>query len=285
VLLLKGDLAAAEKNYLLAYERDPAGARGCLYRLADIRGKFLEAIATARLGLNESKDDKPRESAAWSDLSRRLEKARRYGEAYEAALRSAQLMTEYRASLGESAPPYLPSRKKAELFWKGKVLAEMGSFDEAGKTAEELKSVIDQGLNAKELRYYEYILGQIESGRGNYRRAAELFASADKRERQVNFEGDAMFNDALARALFESGDLEKARQEYEIIVEQTLGRLDCGDVYALALYRLGKIAERQGDKARAREKYGKFLDLWRDADPGLPEVEDARGRLAELTGN
>ncbi len=282
VLLLKGDLAAAEKVYRQVYERDPAIGRGCQYHLADIRGKFQETLAMARQEINESQDDKPRESAAWRELSRRLEKARRYGEAYEAALRSTRLMTEYRASLGESAPPYLPSREKDELFWKGKILAEMGSFDEARKTAKELKFVIDKGINAKELRYYEYILGQIESGKGNNRRAAELFASADGRERQVNFEASAMFIDARARALFESGDTEKAREEYEIIVGQTLGRLEHGDVYAKAFYWLGKIAERQGDKERARENYGKFLDLWKDADPGLPEVEDARKRLAGL---
>jgi hypothetical protein len=45
---------------------------------------------------------------------------------------------------------------------------------------------------------------------------------------------------------------------------------------------LGKIAEQQGDKLRASQNYRKFLDLWKDADPGLPEVGDAKRRLTAL---
>jgi hypothetical protein len=45
---------------------------------------------------------------------------------------------------------------------------------------------------------------------------------------------------------------------------------------------LGKIAEQRGDKVGARQNYQKFLDLWKDADPGLPEFEDARLRLDKL---
>ncbi len=86
----------------------------------------------------------------------------------------------------------------------------------------------------------------------------------------------------MARALYASGDLEKARKTYEKIALLTIGRFADGDIYAKAFYMLGKIAEQQGDKARAVTNYRKFLDLWKDADPGLPEVPDAKARLTAL---
>ena len=42
---------------------------------------------------------------------------------------------------------------------------------------------------------------------------------------------------------------------------------------------LGKIFEQKG---KAIEHYEKFLDLWKDADPGLAEVEDAKKKVAGL---
>jgi len=34
--------------------------------------------------------------------------------------------------------------------------------------------------------------------------------------------------------------------------------------------------------SKATEHYLKFLSLWKDADPGIPEVEDAKERLGGL---
>ena len=45
---------------------------------------------------------------------------------------------------------------------------------------------------------------------------------------------------------------------------------------------LGKIFEQKAWKGKAIEHYEKFLDLWKDADPGILEVEDAKKRLAGL---
>lgn len=39
---------------------------------------------------------------------------------------------------------------------------------------------------------------------------------------------------------------------------------------------LSLAAERKGGKAGAAKCCRKFLDIWKDADPGLPEVEDDR---------
>ena len=45
---------------------------------------------------------------------------------------------------------------------------------------------------------------------------------------------------------------------------------------------LGKIYEQQGSPDKAMENYHKFLDLWKNAESSLPEVEDATKRLANL---
>jgi tetratricopeptide (TPR) repeat protein len=51
------------------------------------------------------------------------------------------------------------------------------------------------------------------------------------------------------------------------------------------LVRLGELYENRGDKARALEYYGRFVDLWKDADPELqPRVADIRKRIGQLAG-
>jgi tetratricopeptide (TPR) repeat protein len=47
--------------------------------------------------------------------------------------------------------------------------------------------------------------------------------------------------------------------------------------------RLGQLYEAKGDLAKAAEQYQAFIDLWKNADPGLqPRVAEARRRLARI---
>ncbi len=47
-------------------------------------------------------------------------------------------------------------------------------------------------------------------------------------------------------------------------------------------YRLARVYEKLGDTDRARHWYERFTEDWKDADPDIPELIEARERLEEL---
>ena len=53
-------------------------------------------------------------------------------------------------------------------------------------------------------------------------------------------------------------------------------------MYPKSFNLLGKIYEKKGDTQLAIQNYEKFLDLWKDADEDLPDLIDAKKRLAKL---
>jgi serine/threonine protein kinase/Tfp pilus assembly protein PilF len=158
---------------------------------------------------------------------------------------------------------------------------EMKSIDKAQKTAVRLKKLIERGMNKRRMSNYHFLMGRIELEKKSFSNAIEYYnrglpllsASSDSHLPLAYHTG---------LAYYKMGDLGKAQGEYEKIMTLTGGRISHGDTYAKSFYMLGKIYEQKGWKGKALEHYERFLDLWKDADPGITEVEDARKRLAGL---
>lgn len=195
-----------------------------------------------------------------------------------------EALKEYDEALTIASKAGILDRQREALYFRGRVYTEMKFKDESQKTADELKELIENGMNKKARRLYYHLIGMIELAEENFSEAIESFNQAlALLPSQFNPEdGQVLFIDPLAFAYYKAGDHEKARQEYERVIHLTTGRLFYGDIYAKSFYMLGKIYEEEDMQKQAIVHYEKFLDLWKDADPGIAEVEDAKNRLAEM---
>ena len=76
------------------------------------------------------------------------------------------------------------------------------------------------------------------------------------------------------------GDLAGAIELYRALNEP-----DAADKWTAMLepryvLELARLLDETGEKDAAREEYERFLELWKDADPGRPELAEARAYVA-----
>ena len=281
----QGNFTAAENQYrsLLTKEEEVARIFGWdnLAGLYLSQGKLDDAIAQATQGLQVAVNlgENPWKMWLSSFLAYITMKSGRYQEALNVC--NDALQTDVG---GERL-----DLQRRVLYFKGLVQVAMNALTEARRTADELKRQIDTGLNRKEIRYFNHLIGMIELERKNYPQAIKYLDQAISllphqyyRHPWLVGNDRALFFDSLAQAYFRSGDLDEAQEEYGKIQALTIGRLDYGDIYAKSYYWLGKINDQRGWGQLAKDNYQSFLDLWRDAIEDMTEVEDARRRLARL---
>jgi len=175
------------------------------------------------------------------------------------------------------------------LYYRGVIQVRQGNLEEARQSAEELRLTIESYPVKKRIRYYEGLLGLIALKQKDPARAQDYLQRAlSLTGIDVGFmwfDNRPEFLENLAEAYEQAGRWEEARKSYEGIMSiKSIFLYGAADALILArsYYKLGKVLEQLGDKAGAAAKYRKFLDLWKDADPGLPEVEDAKKRLSAL---
>ena len=278
--MLKGDFVRAEAEFQklasAAVKGNMPWRRGSLTVFYSSQGKYSKALEQIALATEQARQvGEPSWLAQFNFFgSFVLESAGRSDDALKASEQAYRI-----AAAAENM-----SMMKNVLWGKGLAYLGMQATEQAQRTANELKALIEQGRNKKSIRLYQNLQARIDIARGNYASAVEnAKAAVDSLLPQSSASMvDGFFYDTLAKAYEGVGDPESARKAYEGLQKLTFGRFASGNLYALSFYRLGLIAEKLGDKAGARANYQKFLELWKDADAGLPEPADAKRRLAAL---
>jgi serine/threonine protein kinase/Tfp pilus assembly protein PilF len=278
---LKGDFITAEQEYqkLLQGKEQIAQlfGRGCLIDLYLLQGRFMKAESQAKQGIElaEKMGDK-----FWKSLFQQT-----LANIYLNSGKLEQALQECNKGFDNAMEAEDQSSKRWALNLRGYIYLEMKSMDQALKTAEELRQLVEEGMSKKEIRLYYDLMGMLELKRKNFSKAIEYFKKAITLlpfQSSLVFDYHAAFINSLALAYNQAGDLEKARVEYERIISLTTGRIHQGDIYAKSYYMLGKIYQQKGWEEKAVENYEKFLTLWKDADPGISELADAKKQLAAL---
>jgi tetratricopeptide (TPR) repeat protein/predicted Ser/Thr protein kinase len=160
------------------------------------------------------------------------------------------------------------------------VLAHAGRIAEAQEVAEAMRRDI-AGKREAYMSEYWASLAAIEMAKKDPSAALaylEKAAAADN-----NAGSSYSYRAYLAQIYLEAGKLGEA----VATLEKILSRHDDLRLWYVPgcvedHYLLGTAYEKSGWNSKAIEQYQEFLEIWKDADPGIPSVEDARQRLEEL---
>ncbi|MDP3024160.1 MAG: protein kinase [candidate division Zixibacteria bacterium] len=157
------------------------------------------------------------------------------------------------------------------------LLTKSGKIAEAEELAKALKKDIEE-KNPKLMFSYWWTLGDIELIKRDTNMALSYLERAYKDSPTPSFD----LRSHLAEIYLKTGRLDEAVSE----LERALSRYDDDRVWSSravkAYYLLGLAYEKSGWNKKAIEKYEEFLDIWKNADPGIKEVEDAKERLKRL---
>jgi len=157
------------------------------------------------------------------------------------------------------------------------LLAQSGRMAEAEELARVLKKDIETEDSTLMFIYW-ITLGYIEQAKGNAKNAASYYEKAEKEGPPAIY-----VRVRLAEVYLQLGRLDEA----VAVLERALSRYDDNraifpTMSVRAYYLLGMAYEKSGWNKKAIEKYEEFLDIWKDADPGIQEVEDAKERVKKL---
>ncbi|NIM58592.1 MAG: protein kinase [Candidatus Aminicenantes bacterium] len=190
----------------------------------------------------------------------------------------------------EYNPSYIPDYTIDYNFILALVDLNQGRIDSAKSRLAEIKSLLPEIDPSSEDRAefeYDFLHGEVLLLEGSLEKAIDVLVKASPlgKPPRIQYIGPYNFpflKDVLARAYQQKGELDKAIAEYERLITFDPNREERYLIHPKYYYRLAKLYEEKGWTGKAIEHHEKFLHFWKNADEGLPELVDAKKRLAAL---
>ena len=272
--LFLGQYARAESCYKIVASDgdkwDRCLARMYLATVPAYRGKFTRALEVLRDGVGA--DQMEGTARIYCAHKHRLaaEIYRALGE-HESAIREARRFRDVTVRAYPDDPEYV-------FDFYGHILALSGEVDRAEELLREAERRPDRD---KLKRAYSYYIARgitAMAGRDFDRAISEFEEALDKARYPYMH-----IRSVLAEAYMGAGRYDLAIA----VLERALSRYDESRVLSTiravtARYHLGMAYEASGWNEKAMEQYETFLHIYKDADPGIPVVDEVRGRLEGL---
>lgn len=159
----------------------------------------------------------------------------------------------------------------------GDAFVRAGALDKAEKIAQLISPLADPH-NPEHMGYVHLLEGEIASGRRANDRAIELLKQSDK-ENQTAY---SVY--ALAHAYHQAGQIDDAIAMFERTLQPPNLSIswEPQQLWLEARYTLAMDYSSRGEKQKARDTLGALLNLWKDADPNLPLLKQAKAEYAKL---
>jgi tetratricopeptide (TPR) repeat protein len=188
-------------------------------------------------------------------------------------------------------PTYIPEYSIDYYFILALIDLKQGRIDSAKSRLAEIKSLFPKLTDTSyedQMKFeYDLLYGEVLLAENSVEKAISVLEKASPLGKPPLIQSIMVHNvpfhkDVLARAYKQKGEFDKAIAEYEQLITFDPSTEERFLIHPKYYYRLAKLYDKQGNTAKATKNYEKFLNLWKNADPGIAGVEDARERLAEL---
>jgi len=175
-------------------------------------------------------------------------------------------------------------------FYLGLVDVKQGKIKSAKSRLDKMNSLLpDVAPDYKDwiAFYYNFLQAEVSLAEGAVEKAITVCEKSSPLGGSVGqgmlvLHNVPFLKDVLARAYLQNGEIDKAFAEYERLVVFDPQREERYLIHPKYYYRLAELYEQKGLKSKAIEHYERFLSLWKDADPDITEVIEAKKRLSEL---